>query len=207
MVIVLKKDISETDKKRIKDFLGEKNFKTNEVPGEEATIIAAVGQLKIDPSDVTILPGVEKVIPISKGYKLASREFNPVNTIVELSSSFGQKIRVGGQRIVAIAGPCAVEERDRMFEIAAEVARSGACMLRGGAYKPRTSPYSFQGLGEEGVKMLKEAGDKYALRFHRYERAPRHVCQRHHRLEPVRYYLKYERYMVVEPTFHSGSEV
>ena len=81
MVIVLKKDISDTDKKRIKDFLGDRNFKTNEVPGEEATIIAAVGQLKIDPSDVTILPGVEKVIPISKGYKLASREFNPVNTV------------------------------------------------------------------------------------------------------------------------------
>ncbi|MCR5494167.1 MAG: 3-deoxy-7-phosphoheptulonate synthase [Treponema sp.] len=163
MVIVLKKDISETDKKRIKDFLGEKNFKTNEVPGEEATIIAAVGHLKIDPSDVNILPGVEKVIPISKGYKLASREFNPLNSIVELSSSFGQKIRIGGQRIVSIAGPCAVEERERMFEIAREVSRSGACMLRGGAYKPRTSPYSFQGLGEEGVKMLKEAGDKYGL--------------------------------------------
>lgn len=163
MVIVLKKDISDTDKKRIKDFLGDRNFKTNEVPGEEATIIAAVGQLKIDPSDVTILSGVEKVIPISKGYKLASREFNPVNTVVELNSSFDQKIRVGGQRIVAIAGPCAVEERERMFEIAKAVSKSGACMLRGGAYKPRTSPYSFQGLGEEGVKILKEAGDKYGL--------------------------------------------
>ena len=163
MVIVLKKDISEADKKRIKAFLGEKNFKTNEVSGEEASIIAAVGQLRIDPSDVNLLPGVEKVIPISKPYKMASREFKPENTVVELNNNFGQKIRIGGKRIAVIAGPCAVEERERMFQIAKCVAESGACMLRGGAYKPRTSPYSFQGLGEEGVKLLKEAGDKYGL--------------------------------------------
>lgn len=163
MVIVLKNGISNEDKARIKSFLGEKDFKTNEVAGEEQSIIAAVGQLNIDPADVSLLPGVEKVIPISKPYKMASREFKPENTVIELKNNFGQKIRIGGQRIVTIAGPCAVEERDRMFEIARAVSESGACMLRGGAYKPRTSPYSFQGLGEEGVKMLKEAGDKYGL--------------------------------------------
>lgn len=163
MVIVLKKGVSPSDKKRIVDFLSEKNFKTNEIPGDEATIIAAVGHLKIDPSDVNLLPGVEKVIPISKGYKMASREFKPENSVVQIGNNLGQMIRVGGQRIVSIAGPCAVENRERMFSIAEAVSRSGACMLRGGAYKPRTSPYSFQGLGEEGVKILKEAGDKFGL--------------------------------------------
>lgn len=163
MVIVLKNGISNEDKERIKSFLSEKDFKTNEVAGEEQSIIAAVGQLKINPCDVSLLPGVEKVIPISKPYKMASREFKLDNTIVELKNNCGQKIRIGGQRIVSIAGPCAVEERERMFEIARSVSESGACMLRGGAYKPRTSPYSFQGLGEEGVKILKEAGDAFGL--------------------------------------------
>ena len=98
-----------------------------------------------------------------KPYKLASREYKKENTIVEIPNNRGQVIRVGGSRIVTIAGPCAVEIRDQMLEVAAAVAASGAVMLRGGAYKPRTSPYSFQGLGEEGLKYLKEAGDKYGL--------------------------------------------
>jgi 3-deoxy-D-arabino-heptulosonate 7-phosphate (DAHP) synthase len=107
------------------------------------------------------LPGVEKVIPISKPYKMASREFKPENTIVEIPNNRGQIIRVGGSRLIAIAGPCAVESRQQMLDAAAAVASSGATMLRGGAYKPRTPPYSFQGLGEEGLKYLKEAGEKY----------------------------------------------
>ena len=98
-----------------------------------------------------------------KPYKLASREYKKENTIVEIPNNRGQVIRVGGSRIVTIAGPCAVESREQMLEVAAAVAASGAVMLRGGAYKPRTSPYSFQGLGEEGLKYLKEAGDKYGL--------------------------------------------
>lgn len=163
MVIVLKHDISDVDKARIKAFLGEKDFKTNEVDGEEQSIIAAVGQLKIDPEDVKLLPGVEKVIPISKPYKLASREFKPENTIVEFNNKIGQKIRLGGQRIVAIAGPSLVENQERMFEIAKSVSESGACLLRGGAFKPRISPYAFPGLGEEGVKILKTAGDRFGL--------------------------------------------
>lgn len=99
----------------------------------------------------------------SKPYKLASREYKKENTIVEVPNSRGQVIRIGGSRIVTIAGPCAVESREQMLEVAAAVAASGAVMLRGGAYKPRTSPYSFQGLGEEGLKYLKEAGDKFGL--------------------------------------------
>lgn len=163
MVIVLKKDISIEEKHNLANFLGENNFKTNEVNGEEKTIIAAVGKLKIDPREVELQPGVESVIPISKPYKMASREFQPQNSVIEIPNNKKQIIRVGGQRIISIAGPCAVENREQMMSIAKEIANSGACMLRGGAYKPRTSPYSFQGLGEEGLILLKEAGDRYGL--------------------------------------------
>ncbi len=163
MVIVLKSGISAEEKKALAKFLGSQNFKTNEIAGEEKTIIAAVGRLKMDPREVEVLPGVERVIPISKPYKMASREFKPQNSVVEIPSPSGQLIRVGGQRIVAMAGPCAVESREQMMSIAKRVTESGATVLRGGAYKPRTSPYSFQGLGEEGCKILKEAGDKYGL--------------------------------------------
>ncbi len=163
MVIVLKSGISAEEKKALSKFLGSQNFKTNEIAGEEKTIIAAVGRLKMDPREVEVLPGVERVIPISKPYKMASREFKPQNSVVEIAAPSGQLIRVGGQRIVAMAGPCAVESREQMMAVAKRVAESGATILRGGAYKPRTSPYSFQGLGEEGCKILKEAGDKYGL--------------------------------------------
>lgn len=163
MVIVLKHDISPTEKKALANFLGERKFKTNEIAGEEKTILAAVGRLNLDVREVEILPGVERVIPISKPYKLASREFKPQDTVVEIPSPFKQMIRIGGKRIISIAGPCAVENRDQMMSVAKRVSESGAVMLRGGAYKPRTSPYSFQGLGEEGCKILKEAGDKFGM--------------------------------------------
>lgn len=163
MVIVLKNDVSENEKKNIKTLLKSKNFKINEVKGDESTILAAVGRLAMDIREVEVLPGVEKVVPISKPYKLASREFKPENTVVEIPNNRGQIIRIGGSRLVSIAGPCAVESRTQMLEAAAAVSASGAVMLRGGAYKPRTSPYAFQGLGEEGLKYLKEAGEKYGL--------------------------------------------
>src|SRR5574344_531397 len=104
MVIVLKKNITADEKKNLTSFLGEQNFKTNEIIGEETTILAAVGKLKMDPREVEILPGVERVIPISKPYKMTSREFQPEDTIVEIPNKRGQIIRVGGQRIVAMAG-------------------------------------------------------------------------------------------------------
>lgn len=163
MVIVLKNDATIKEKENIKSLLASKKFKINEVKGEESTILAAVGKLAMDIREVEVLPGVSKVIPISKPYKMASREFKPENTIVEIPNNRGQIIRVGGGRLVSIAGPCAVESRQQMLDAAAAVSASGATMLRGGAYKPRTSPYSFQGLGEEGLKYLKEAGDKYGL--------------------------------------------
>jgi len=163
MIIVLKNGVSDSEKSNIKSVLKGHSFKINEVKGEESTVLAAVGKLAMDVREIEVLPGVEKVIPISKPYKMASREFKPENTIVEIPNNRGQIIRVGGSRLVSIAGPCAVESRQQMLDAAKAVAASGATMLRGGAYKPRTSPYSFQGLGEEGLKYLKEAGEKYGL--------------------------------------------
>ncbi|MGI5071134.1 3-deoxy-7-phosphoheptulonate synthase [Treponema pectinovorum] len=163
MVIVLKNDATEAEKKTIKSLLKSKNFKINEVKGEESTIFAAVGKLSMDIREVEVLAGVAKVVPISKPYKMACREFKPENTIVEIPNNRGQIIRVGGSRLISIGGPCAVESHQQMMDAASAVASSGATMLRGGAYKPRTSPYAFQGLGEEGLKYLKEAGDKYGL--------------------------------------------
>ena len=117
----------------------------------------------MDPHDLALFAGVERVIPISKPYKMASREFKKDDTVIQLQNNRSQIIRIGGQRIVSIAGPCAVENEQQMNDIAKAVAASGACMLRGGAYKPRTSPYAFQGLGEEGLVLLKKYGDKYGL--------------------------------------------
>ena len=158
MVIVLEKNIRDEDKQRIRVFLEKNSLRVNEIAGDEETIIGAVGKVGIDPREVEILPGVQRVIPISKPYKMASREFKRDNTVVNVRG-----VKIGGNRVTVIAGPCAVESREQIMESAARVAESGAVMLRGGAYKPRTSPYAFQGLGEEGVKYLREAGDAWGL--------------------------------------------
>lgn len=163
MVIVLKKDVTEEQLHVIRTFLTDRNFKLNEINGSEETVIAAVGKMNIDGSEVSLLPGVRNIIPISKPYKLACREFKKENSVAEISNGKGQIIRVGGQRIVCIAGPAVVESREQIMSIAEKVSKSGAVMLRAAGYKPRTSPYSFQGLGEEGFRYLKEAGEKYAL--------------------------------------------
>ncbi len=158
MVIVLESNIRDDDKQRIRRFLEKNSLRVNEIAGEEETIFGAVGKVGIDPREVEILPGVQRVIPISKPYKMASREFKRENTIVDVRG-----VKIGGNRVSVIAGPCAVESLDQIMESAAKVAESGAVMLRGGAYKPRTSPYAFQGMAEEGVRILKEAGEAYGL--------------------------------------------
>ena len=163
MVVVLKKDITEGQKKNIYDFLKRSNFKINEIVGEEDSVFAAVGKVHIDSGEVLKLPGVDKIIPISKPYKLASREFKRNDTVVEVPNKRGQIIRIGGKRVISIAGPSAVESREQIMDIAAKVAASGAVMLRGGSYRPRSSPYSFQGLGNKALEYLKEAGEKYGL--------------------------------------------
>lgn len=158
MIVVLNNNTSQQEKETIKTFLSGKGFSVREIIGEQETVLGAVGKSAIDFREVELLPGVDRVIPISKPYKLASRELKKQDTVVSVG-----RVRIGGQRIAVIAGPCAVESREQIMEAARSVREGGAVMLRGGAFKPRTSPYSFQGLGEEGLKLLKEAGERYDL--------------------------------------------
>ena len=159
MIVVLKQGISPAEKDKVKAFLSGKGFIVKEIVGSEDTVLGAVGSTRIDPRSVEILQGVSKVIPISKPYKLASRELKKEDTIV----SVGKKVKIGGNRVAVIAGPCAVESYDQVMTIAESVREAGAVMLRGGAFKPRTSPYAFQGLGEEGLKILRKAGDAFDM--------------------------------------------
>ncbi len=158
MIIVLKHGITEDEKTHIREFLESKGCRIREIVGEEETILGAVGSINFDMREVEILPGVARVIPITKPYKLASRELKKDDTIVPVGP-----VKIGGARIAAIAGPCAVESRDQIIETAQAVKDSGAVILRGGAYKPRTSPYSFQGLEQKGLEYLKEAGEKTGM--------------------------------------------
>lgn len=158
MIIVLENDINEKDKQNVKDFLSSQGLQVREIVGEKETVLGAVGQVSIDKRTIEILPGVTQVIPISKPYKLASRELHKEDTVFSVGP-----VKVGGSRIVIIGGPCAVESREQIMASAIAVKEAGGVMLRGGAFKPRTSPYSFQGLGEEGLKYLKEASEATGL--------------------------------------------
>ena len=158
MIVVLEHNIKTRNKKHIVSFLEQKGFRIREIQGEEETILGAVGIIPIDPREVELLPGVARVIPITKPYKLASREFKKEDTSIPVGP-----VKIGGSRIAVIAGPCSVESREQIMEIAALVRESGAVILRGGAYKPRSSPYAFQGLGEEGLKHLKDAGERNGM--------------------------------------------
>jgi 3-deoxy-7-phosphoheptulonate synthase len=128
-------------------------FRPHIIPGAQRTAIGITGnQGTLDPAEFEGLPGVAEAIPVSKAYKLVSREVKPEDTVVEIAG-----VRVGGPELVLCAGPCAVESRDQILAAARAVKDAGASLLRGGAYKPRTSPYAFQGLGEEGLRLLAEA--------------------------------------------------
>ncbi len=163
MIIVLNKDITERQKDHIHQFLNTKHFSTNEVVGEEETVIAAVGKVSMDTREVELLDGVKQVIPVSRPYKLASREYKSENTVVEIDTPRGQTLRIGGQRLITIAGPAAIESREHILSAAEKLAASGAVILCGGTYIPRLSPYSFEGCGEEALKWLKEAGEKFGM--------------------------------------------
>ena len=158
MILILKKQITEAQKSSIREFLTDKGYTVKEIVGQEETIFGAVGQSSVDIRQVQLLEGVASVVPISKPYKLASREFKKEDTVVSVG-----KVKVGGNRLAIIAGPCAIESREQIMSVARAVHDAGAVILRGGAFKPRTSPYAFQGLGEEGLKYLREAGDLYGM--------------------------------------------
>lgn len=170
MIIVLHNDIDLVRKNKIVSYLENNKLQVREIIGETETILGAVGHSGVDIRDVELLDGVVRVIPISKPYKLASREFKNEDTVFNIGN-----IKIGGSRIVMMAGPCAVESRDQIMKSAWAVKEAGAVILRGGAFKPRTSPYSFQGLGEEGCKLLREAGDATGLAVATEVVSPNHV--------------------------------
>lgn len=135
------------------------NYRVIINPGEERTVIAVVGtNPSVIREQLMYMPGVDRTVPISRPYKIASREFIPENTIFPLDG-----FMIGGDEVVLIAGPCAVENRSQLLECAHAVKEAGAHALRGGAFKPRSSPYSFQGLGEEGLEILAEAREATGL--------------------------------------------
>ncbi|MBI4358175.1 MAG: 3-deoxy-7-phosphoheptulonate synthase [Candidatus Omnitrophica bacterium] len=160
MIIVLKTTATPEQINHICEKVKELGLTPQVSRGVERTIIGVIGEeSKLQVKPLEVFPGVEKVMPILKPYKLASREFKSENT--EFNMDHG--VKVGGNKIVVMAGPCSVEGLDMLQRIAKEVKKAGAAFLRGGAFKPRTSPYSFQGLGEEGLKYLREAADEAAL--------------------------------------------
>jgi 3-deoxy-7-phosphoheptulonate synthase len=158
MILVLSKSIDPSEKKNLMDELRKENCHIREIQGVEETIIGLVGRVKRDTRYFETLPGVAKVIRISKPYKLVSRELHPEDSVVHVGN-----VAIGGDRLVVIAGPCGVEGRELTLEIARSVRRFGAVLFRGGAFKPRTSPYSFQGLGEEGLKILAEVREETGM--------------------------------------------
>ena len=132
--------------------------------GEFRTVIGAVGEEgSLDQAHLASLDGVEKVVPIMKPYKLASREFHEDDTVVEIGGGKTPKVRVGGPHAMCIAGPCAVENEEMLNRIARHVRDGGATVLRGGVFKPRTSPYSFQGLGMTALKWMRDCGDELGM--------------------------------------------
>ncbi|MBW7996300.1 MAG: 3-deoxy-7-phosphoheptulonate synthase [Candidatus Glassbacteria bacterium] len=160
MVISMSHDATEEQIQAVIEKMQSLNLDSHRSTGKTRTIIGAVGETaSIDPRDFEILDGVSEVVRISAPYKIASRQFQPANSVIEL----GKGIKVGGRKVVVMAGPCAVESREQIEEIAGRVADSGARILRGGAFKPRTSPYSFQGMGEEGLQLMRAAADKHGL--------------------------------------------
>ncbi len=160
MILVLEKDITNEQKSHIRSMLREQGCIVREMSEEGQCIIGAIGgKPGLDPDLFVQLSGVVKVVPISTSYKLVSREMHPEDTLVQVGD-----VVIGGERIVVIAGPCAVESRQQALTIAREVRRYGAVLFRAGAFKPRTSPYSFQGLGEEGLKIMAEVREEIGLR-------------------------------------------
>ncbi len=153
MMVITRRDASEDQIRAIVAHLERKGLRAHLSRGEERTVIGIVGDVRrLIPDQVRRLPGVERVMPISRPYKLASREFIPHNSVFPVDG-----VTVGGGELLIIAGPCSVESRSQLLETAHAVREAGAHALRGGAYKPRTSPYSFQGLGEKGLELLAEA--------------------------------------------------
>jgi 3-deoxy-7-phosphoheptulonate synthase len=161
MIVVMEPHVSDADVEHVVDRIKQLGLTAHLSRGVERTIIGVIGDERlIKREQLALLPHVENVIPILKPFKLASREFKPTNSVVDVGG-----VKVGGDAIVIMAGPCSVESEEQLLAVANAVKSAGVQLLRGGAYKPRTSPYSFQGLGEDGLTLLSKAREKTGLRI------------------------------------------
>ena len=160
MIIVMSPSATKKNLENVVKKLEKLNLRTHLSEGEDRTIVGVIGDKKIIANlEMEMMAGVEKTIRITEKYKLVSRDFHPLDTIIDVDG-----VKIGGDEIVVMAGPCAVENFDQVRETAQAVKNCGAKILRGGAFKPRTSPYDFQGLGEEGLKILKKVADEFNMK-------------------------------------------
>src|SRR5687768_16023990 len=159
MVVVMQERATDEQVQRVISQLVEMGFDVHRSTGALRTVIGAVGGNRAgDPRLLEVLEGVQEVLRITEPYKLASRTFRPENSVVTIGD-----VRIGGDEVVVMAGPCSAESEEQVEAAAVAVKRAGAKVLRGGAFKPRSSPYSFQGLGEEGLRLLRESADGHDL--------------------------------------------
>jgi 3-deoxy-7-phosphoheptulonate synthase len=160
MIVAMQESASEDQIQQVIEYLVSLGFEIHRSTGARQTVLGAVGSsVDFDIRNVEVLAGVQEAHRISSPYKLAGRSFRPEGTIIRLPNG----VELGGPEVVVMAGPCSVESREQLFTTAEAIAKAGARGLRGGAFKPRSSPYSFQGMGEDGLKLLREAGDKFKL--------------------------------------------
>jgi 3-deoxy-7-phosphoheptulonate synthase len=161
MVVVMEERATEEQIQDVIAHLVEQGFDVHRSTGALRTVIGAVGGNRAaDPRLIEVLDGVHEVLRITEPYKLASRTFKPENTVITVGD-----VRIGGDEVIVMAGPCSAESEEQVESAAAAVKRAGAKILRGGAFKPRSSPYSFQGLGEAGLRMLRGAADRHGLKL------------------------------------------
>ena len=159
MLIVMKPDAARSDVERVVEIIEKLGFKPHELPGESRTAIGVTGNPgAIDPTHFENLPGVAEAIRVTKQYKLISRDLRPEKSVIKVGNA-----AIGDGNLAIIAGPCAIETTEQVFKVAESVAKSGAKFFRGGAFKPRTSPYAFQGKGEDGLKILSEVRERFGL--------------------------------------------
>jgi 3-deoxy-7-phosphoheptulonate synthase len=160
MIVAMHEQATEEQIQQVIERLVNMGFEVHRSTGARQTVLGAVGaRFEFDIRDIQVLPGVGEAHRISSPYKLVARSFRPEGTVVK----FQRGVTIGGDEVVLMAGPCSVESREQIFAVAESVARSGAKFLRGGAFKPRSSPYTFQGLGEEALKLMREAADKFGM--------------------------------------------
>jgi len=159
MLIVMKSDATQTDVERVIEIIEKLGFRPHQMPGASRTAIGITGnQGSVDPAHFENLSGVADAIRVTKPYKLISKDLRPEKSVIKVGNA-----TIGGDELAIIAGPCAIESAEQVFSVAKAIAQSGAKFFRGGAFKPRTSPYAFQGMGEDGLKILADVREQYGL--------------------------------------------